>query len=123
MKFSDNPAQSESEAASGPDKSKATSTAVSASAAAKSISKKAPKRDAKSGAGKQPPGSRLGTKQAKLIALLSRGNGTTIDQLAKALDWQKHTVRGAISGALKKKLGLKVVTQKNAAGILTYRIR
>ena len=68
-------------------------------------------------------GVRPGTKQAKLIGLLSRGAGATIEQLAKALDWQKHTVRGAISGALKKKLGLKVVTQKNAAEVLVYRIR
>jgi hypothetical protein len=48
------------------------------------------------------------TKQAKLIELLKRPEGATVDQIAAVTGWQKHTIRGAISGALKKKLGLKV---------------
>lgn len=55
---------------------------------------------------------RTDSKQAKLIAMLKRPDGATIDQIAKALDWQPHTVRGAIAGALKKKLGLKVESEK-----------
>ncbi|MDI1285999.1 MAG: DUF3489 domain-containing protein, partial [Reyranella sp.] len=38
--------------------------------------------------------------------------GATIDDIVKALDWQAHTVRGAIAGALKKKLGLKIESEK-----------
>jgi len=54
------------------------------------------------------PTPRAGTKQAKLIELLRRPEGATVEQIAKVTGWQKHTIRGAISGALKKKLGLNV---------------
>ena len=43
-----------------------------------------------------------------MIELLKRPEGATVEQIAKATGWQKHTIRGAISGALKKKLGLNV---------------
>ena len=65
---------------------------------------------------------REGTKQAKLIAMLRRPDGATVAQIAKATGWQHHTVRGAIAGALKKKLGLKVTSEKNEAGARVYRI-
>jgi hypothetical protein len=51
---------------------------------------------------------RAGTKQAKLIELLRRHQGATVEQIAEATGWQKHTIRGAISGALKEKLGFNV---------------
>jgi hypothetical protein len=54
------------------------------------------------------PTPRAGTKQALLIELLQRPEGATVEQIAKATGWQHHTIRGAISGALKKKLGLTV---------------
>jgi hypothetical protein len=54
------------------------------------------------------PTPRAGTKQATLIEMLRRPEGATVEQIAKATGWQHHTIRGAISGALKKKLGLKV---------------
>jgi hypothetical protein len=54
------------------------------------------------------PAPRAGTKQAFLIEMLRRPEGATIEQIAAATGWQKHTIRGAISGALKKKLGLTV---------------
>jgi hypothetical protein len=62
------------------------------------------------------------TKQAKLIGMLSRPSGATIEQMAKTLGWQHHTVRGAIAGALKKKLGLKIASEKNTAGNRVYRV-
>jgi predicted ArsR family transcriptional regulator len=61
------------------------------------------------------------TKQQRLIELLKRPQGATIAQLAKALGWQKHTVRGTISGALKKRLGLTITSEKEDAGRV-YRI-
>jgi len=55
---------------------------------------------------------RTDSKQARLIEMLKRPEGTTIAEVVKALQWQPHTVRGAIAGALKKKLGLKVESEK-----------
>ena len=54
------------------------------------------------------PTPRAGTKQAQMIELLERPEGATVEQIAAVTGWQKHTIRGAISGALKKKLGLNV---------------
>jgi hypothetical protein len=62
------------------------------------------------------------TKQAKLIARLQRAKGATIDELAETLDWQPHTVRGAIAGALKKKLGLEVTSDKDEKRGRVYRV-
>ena len=55
---------------------------------------------------------REGTKQAKLIAMLRAPDGATIEEITAATGWQSHTVRGAIAGALKKKLGLEVTSEK-----------
>jgi hypothetical protein len=67
------------------------------------------------------PKIRPGTKQAKMIDLMKRPEGATVEQIAKATGWQHHTIRGAISGALKKKLGLKVEATKEESGTV-YRI-
>ena len=56
----------------------------------------------------EKPTPRAGTKQAQMIELLKRPEGATVEQIAAATGWQHHTIRGAISGALKKKLGLTV---------------
>lgn len=69
-----------------------------------------------------PAGSRGDSKQVQVIALLRRPNGATIMQLVEATGWQKHTVRGAISGALKKKLGLNVTSEKVEGGERIYRL-
>jgi Protein of unknown function (DUF3489) len=59
---------------------------------------------------------RAGTKQAMMIELLKRPEGATVEQIAEATGWQHHTIRGAISGALKKKLGLTIEAGPNKAG-------
>ena len=64
---------------------------------------------------------RAGSKQAQVIGLLQRPEGATIDEMAAAMGWQRHTVRGLISGALKKRLGLQVISEKTERGRL-YRI-
>jgi hypothetical protein len=68
------------------------------------------------------PTPRPNTKQAKLIALLRRPGGATIADLVKATGWQSHTIRGAISGALKKKLGIKITSEKAKDGERVYHI-
>jgi hypothetical protein len=61
------------------------------------------------------------SKLASVIALLRRKEGATIEQLMRATGWQSHSVRGAISGAIKKKLGLTVTSAKSG-DVRTYRI-
>ena len=65
---------------------------------------------------------RSGTKQALLVDLLQRKGGATIAEVVKATGWQPHSVRGAISGALKKKLGLAVASDKVEGRGRVYRI-
>lgn len=80
------------------------------------------RRPTRSGNGKKvtPPPPRE-TKLSSLVAMLREKRGASLDRLMKATGWQKHSVRGAISGALKKKLGLKVLSEKSEAGRI-YRI-
>jgi len=56
-----------------------------------------------------------------LLALMHRPGGASIADLMKAAGWQAHSVRGAISGAIKKKLGLSVVSER-VDGVRFYRI-
>jgi hypothetical protein len=62
------------------------------------------------------------TKCSRLVALMRRKEGTTIDQAACALGWQPHSVRGVISAVVRKKLGLTVRTDRNDKGRMHYRI-
>ena len=82
--------------------------------------RRAPKKNGK-------PGSpsidvRPDTKQAKIVTLLRQPDGANIAQMMKATDWQAHSVRGFISGALKKKLGLGIVSEKSEDRGRIYRI-
>jgi len=65
---------------------------------------------------------RPGTKQATLLALLSRPEGASIDELAEALEWQRHTVRGTMSHTLKKRLGLTITSEKSEDGVRRYQV-
>jgi hypothetical protein len=69
-----------------------------------------------------PGALRAGTKLALLLELLQRKGGATIAEVTKATGWQAHSVRGAISGALKKKLGLAVASDKVEGRGRVYRI-
>ncbi|MEO1458881.1 MAG: DUF3489 domain-containing protein, partial [Pseudomonadota bacterium] len=55
---------------------------------------------------------RKGTKQETLIEMLRAEGGATIDEIVAETGWLSHTVRGAMSGALKKKLGLTITSEK-----------
>lgn len=68
------------------------------------------------------PRIREGSKQSQLIDMLRRPKGATIEEIVEALSWQPHTVRGAIAGALKKKLGLDVTSEKDEKRGRIYRI-
>ena len=58
----------------------------------------------------------------QLEAMLRRPNGATIEQISKSLVWQAHSVRGAMSGALKKKQGLTIIHELTGDGRRLYRI-
>ena len=74
------------------------------------------------GATAPPAGkSREGTKQALLVGLLDRPEGATIDEIVAATGWQPHTVRGAFAGALKKRLGLTITSEKREGRGRVYR--
>jgi len=61
------------------------------------------------------------SKQDAVIAMLCRPEGATVDEVASATGWQRHTVRGVFSGTLKKKLGLSLASAKEEGGRV-YRI-
>lgn len=65
---------------------------------------------------------RTDSKQAKLIEMLRRPEGASIEEIVAAFGWQAHTVRGAIAGALKKKLGIDVRSEKIDGRGRVYRI-
>ena len=77
---------------------------------------------AKPKAAAKPAKPRAESKQSRLIAMLKQPDGATIVEITKALEWQPHTVRGAIAGALKKKLGLNVESEKVDNRGRVYRI-
>ncbi len=68
------------------------------------------------------PRTRENSKQAAVVQMLLRPDGTTIRQIMESTGWQAHTVRGTFAGALKKKLGLNIVSEKIATGERVYRI-
>jgi hypothetical protein len=63
-----------------------------------------------------------GTKQAALIALLKRPEGATLPQMVEITQWQVRTLRGAMAGALKKKLGLEITSEKSPGAERIYKI-
>lgn len=65
---------------------------------------------------------RPASKLSQLESMLRRPEGATLGQLSKALDWQPHSVRGAMSGSLKKKQGLKITATKEEGADRVYRI-
>ena len=65
---------------------------------------------------------RRGSKTAKILELLKRSGGATLKEIMKATAWQSHSVRGFLSGTLRKKLGMRVDSFKRDDNERTYRI-
>ncbi|MCU1339711.1 MAG: hypothetical protein JWO19_5292 [Bryobacterales bacterium] len=71
---------------------------------------------------KKPGTARHGTKTAKILELLKRPAGVTLKDLMKIAGWQAHSVRGFLSGTLRKKMGTSVESFQNSAGKRAYRV-
>jgi hypothetical protein len=97
-----------------PKKAKASKKAAKITKSAK------PKKAAK--ATKAKGAARSGSKAEKVLELMKRKEGATLAEIAKATDWQNHSIRGFVSGHVTKKLGLKVESTKTEKGERTYRI-
>jgi predicted transcriptional regulator len=69
----------------------------------------------------QGPDTKRPSKRDAVIAMLQRPEGATVDEIESAMGWQRHTVRGLFSGALKKKLGLTLASAQEERGGV-YRI-
>ena len=87
---------------------------------AKSGKKASPAKNAPKAAKK---GAREGSKAAKVLDLLKRPGGATLKELMKATSWQAHSVRGFLSGAIGKKMGLTVTSNKNEDGGRSYSVK
>ncbi len=74
------------------------------------------------GRGRPNPVARDGSKKAAVLALIRRPNGATLAELMEATGWQAHSLRGFLSGAVGKKMGLTVESFKAPQGERAYRI-
>ena len=86
--------------------------------ASRRADKAAATKEAPQGAGpRDAPAGKLGA----IVALMRRPEGATVAQMSEATDWLPHSVRGALAGALKRKHGLTITSDKTDAGRV-YRI-
>jgi hypothetical protein len=68
-------------------------------------------------------GAHQGSKTAQVLDLVKRSGGATLNELMKATGWQAHSVRGFLSGALGKKMGLRVTSTKAADEERRYSVK
>jgi hypothetical protein len=73
-------------------------------------------------AGNESAAAQKTTKQERVLALLSRADGASIDEIMKATVWQQHSVRGLLAGTVKKKLGFTLVSSNDDRKPRRYRI-
>ena len=116
---SENPSKPERSASRKPARKKVKATKA-AKVAAKATSRKVTQRNSKKS--KSPAEGRGDTKKAIVLELLRRKEGATIAEIAKATDWQNHSIRGFISGTITKKMGLAIDSSKTEGGERKYRI-
>ena len=85
--------------------------------------RKATKRATSPRSPKKATGARQGSKTAKVLDLLRHSGGATMKELMRSTGWQAHSVRGFMSGALRKKMGLAVTSTKVEDGERRYSVK
>jgi Protein of unknown function (DUF3489) len=105
-----------------PGKGKATKATTSAKKATQA-KKGAPSKKGAKHAKPKASGPREGSKTEKILALLRRPDGVTLQELMKATGWQPHSVRGFLSASVGKKLGLNVASVKGENGERRYSVK
>jgi Protein of unknown function (DUF3489) len=83
---------------------------------------KVSKKAAEPVAAKEPSTARAESKGAKILALIGRPKGATLEEIQKATDWQAHSIRGFLSTAAKKH-GLKIESTKTEGGDRVYQVK
>jgi hypothetical protein len=82
----------------------------------RSVSRKAPR------SRKQRHAAAAGSKQNFVLQMLRRQSGVSIDDIASKTDWQPHSVRGFLSGVVRKKLNLRLVSEAGKDGVRRYHV-
>jgi hypothetical protein len=88
-----------------------------------SSAKQRPKSQKGANQAKPAAGAREGSKAAKVLSLLRRPDGASLKELMKATGWLAHSVRGFLSGAVAKRMGLKLVSAKSENGERCYSLK
>lgn len=86
----------------------------------KKVGPKGPKAPSTSNRQAKPAAKRKGTKAEAVVALLRRKDGASLADLQKATSWQPHSVRGFLSGTVRKRMGLTLESRKSAEGERRY---
>jgi hypothetical protein len=84
---------------------------------------KAAKKAVKPARAKEATEPRAESKGVKILFLLRRPKGATLTELAKVTGWQNHSIRGFLSGAVGKKMGLSVESAKREDGERVYSLK
>src|SRR5512135_2561269 len=71
---------------------------------------------------KQPRTAQAGTKQDLVIQMLGRQSGVSVDDIVAKTSWQPHSVRGFLSGVVRKQFGLPLISEAGKDGLRRYHI-